>query len=368
MAELVDGQPLFPGESDIDQLYVIQRLVGQLTQEQQTLFLRNPRFAGLKFPDMSRPETLDRKYGASLPAAALDFLKLLLTIEPSRRPTCSQCLQHPYLSCLAGAADSSTAAEAPSRNASACIDGLGRRGSLGPGGGAGGEHAADNADAMSDVESTTSTALTGGVAEWRARKTRVAMGAGGVVSLRGSGRRDIKEMAAQAAAMGKEMAAATGGAQCATPERGGRRVSDNDGHSDAEGSCTPPVVFGRGPSTSGVSVTSGTGGGGVGTAARRAASNPKSGESPERFGNTSARRNGGGGGGGGIPLPLPSPRARSGAPPSLECATSHVCHPCHACYPAGSVAWYGCTKGALTYVLYLARRVYNAYSVCCWRR
>eukprot|EP00955_Chlamydomonas_euryale_P011183 120778-Chlamydomonas_euryale.AAC.2 len=75
MAELVDGQPLFPGESDIDQLYVIQRLVGQLTQEQQTLFLRNPRFAGLKFPDMSRPETLDRKYGASLPAAALDFLK-----------------------------------------------------------------------------------------------------------------------------------------------------------------------------------------------------------------------------------------------------------------------------------------------------
>ena len=43
MGELVDGQPLFPGESDIDQLYIIQRLVGSLTEEQQQLFLRNPR-------------------------------------------------------------------------------------------------------------------------------------------------------------------------------------------------------------------------------------------------------------------------------------------------------------------------------------
>jgi hypothetical protein len=29
MAELLDGQPLFPGESDIDQLYILQRLLGE---------------------------------------------------------------------------------------------------------------------------------------------------------------------------------------------------------------------------------------------------------------------------------------------------------------------------------------------------
>lgn len=45
MAELVDGQPLFPGESDIDQLYIIQRLVGNLTIEQHSLFMKNPRWA-----------------------------------------------------------------------------------------------------------------------------------------------------------------------------------------------------------------------------------------------------------------------------------------------------------------------------------
>ena len=30
MGELIDGQPLFPGDSDIDQLFVIQKLLGKL--------------------------------------------------------------------------------------------------------------------------------------------------------------------------------------------------------------------------------------------------------------------------------------------------------------------------------------------------
>jgi len=54
MGELIDGQPLFPGESEIDQLYLIQRVMGPLTSEQLEMFLRNPRFLGLKFPDMTR--------------------------------------------------------------------------------------------------------------------------------------------------------------------------------------------------------------------------------------------------------------------------------------------------------------------------
>ena len=29
MGELIDGQPLFPGDSDIDQLYVIQKVLGE---------------------------------------------------------------------------------------------------------------------------------------------------------------------------------------------------------------------------------------------------------------------------------------------------------------------------------------------------
>lgn len=37
MGELIDGQPLFPGDSDIDQLFVIQKLLGELQPSIQDL-------------------------------------------------------------------------------------------------------------------------------------------------------------------------------------------------------------------------------------------------------------------------------------------------------------------------------------------
>jgi len=85
MGELYDGQPVFPGESEIDQLYIIQRLLGPLTEDQDKLFLSNPRFVGLKFPDMSRPETLQKKYVGQLSRKALSFMKSVLQMEPDER-------------------------------------------------------------------------------------------------------------------------------------------------------------------------------------------------------------------------------------------------------------------------------------------
>jgi cyclin-dependent kinase-like len=35
IGELVDGQPMFPGDDEIDQLYIIQKSVGDLTRKQQ---------------------------------------------------------------------------------------------------------------------------------------------------------------------------------------------------------------------------------------------------------------------------------------------------------------------------------------------
>ena len=40
MAELIDGQPLFPGDSDIDQLYIIQKLLGVARRSQPDVPLR----------------------------------------------------------------------------------------------------------------------------------------------------------------------------------------------------------------------------------------------------------------------------------------------------------------------------------------
>jgi len=96
MGEITDGQPIFPGESEVDQLYIVQKIIGPLTPEHMDLFMANARFAGLKFPDMSRPETLQKKYVGKLGKRALNFLKGLLSMEPTERPTTSSCLANPY--------------------------------------------------------------------------------------------------------------------------------------------------------------------------------------------------------------------------------------------------------------------------------
>jgi len=95
MGELIDGQPLFPGESEIDQLYLIQRVLGPLTTEMMELFLRNPRFLGLKFPDMTKPETLEKKYLGKATKRMITFMKGLTKMEPSDR-IISDCLSDPY--------------------------------------------------------------------------------------------------------------------------------------------------------------------------------------------------------------------------------------------------------------------------------
>lgn len=95
MGELIDGQPLFPGENEIDQLYLIQKMLGPLPPDQRELFLKNPRFLGMKFPEISKPETLERRY-LGLSKKALSFMKALLRLEPSERLTSVEALEHPY--------------------------------------------------------------------------------------------------------------------------------------------------------------------------------------------------------------------------------------------------------------------------------
>jgi cyclin-dependent kinase-like len=96
MGEISDGQPIFPGESEVDQLYIVQKIIGPLTADQTDLFMSNPRFAGLKFPDMSKPETLQKKYMGKLSRRALNFMKALLMMDPADRPSANMCLSSPY--------------------------------------------------------------------------------------------------------------------------------------------------------------------------------------------------------------------------------------------------------------------------------
>ena len=72
-AELLTGQPLFPGDTDIDQLYRIMKCLGifsltftphylgQLTPRHTEIFLRNPLFVGVRIPEIGKLTPLSVK-------------------------------------------------------------------------------------------------------------------------------------------------------------------------------------------------------------------------------------------------------------------------------------------------------------------
>uniref|UniRef100_A0A3B3BGN3 Cyclin dependent kinase like 5 n=1 Tax=Oryzias melastigma TaxID=30732 RepID=A0A3B3BGN3_ORYME len=94
LGELSDGQPLFPGESELDQLFTIQKVLGPLPPEQMKLFYNNPRFHGLRFPAVNHPQTLERRYLGIIGGGLLDLLKNLLLLNPTERFLTEQCLNH----------------------------------------------------------------------------------------------------------------------------------------------------------------------------------------------------------------------------------------------------------------------------------
>ncbi|XP_062871311.1 cyclin-dependent kinase-like 5 isoform X2 [Trichomycterus rosablanca] len=94
LGELSDGQPLFPGESEIDQLFTIQKVLGPLPPEQMKLFYNNPRFHGLRFPTVSHPQTLERRYLGIINGPLLDLMKNLLLLNPNERFLTEQSLNH----------------------------------------------------------------------------------------------------------------------------------------------------------------------------------------------------------------------------------------------------------------------------------
>ncbi|GFR41400.1 hypothetical protein Agub_g2079 [Astrephomene gubernaculifera] len=103
MGELLDGEPLFAGDSDLDQLYRVQQILGPMAPSHQYLFYANPHNTGIVF-NIKQPLTLAARYRGKVSDVELDFMSGLLEMDPEKRFTGEQCLQHPYLSDLAAAA------------------------------------------------------------------------------------------------------------------------------------------------------------------------------------------------------------------------------------------------------------------------
>ena len=100
MGELVDGNPLFPGENEIDQIHCIQKVLGNFPQEQVDKFYSNPLFHGKNLLNVTKPETLERKYLGKLSKQAINFMKGLLELDPKKRLNGTTVFQHPYFAKL----------------------------------------------------------------------------------------------------------------------------------------------------------------------------------------------------------------------------------------------------------------------------
>lgn len=92
MAELMLGQPLFPGESGIDQLVEIIKVLGTPTREQ--IRTMNPNYMEHKFPQI-KPHPFSKVFRKA-DNNALDLIARLLEYTPTERLAAVQAMVHPF--------------------------------------------------------------------------------------------------------------------------------------------------------------------------------------------------------------------------------------------------------------------------------
>ncbi|KAH9732143.1 Shaggy-related protein kinase theta [Citrus sinensis] len=84
LAELLLGQPLFPGESGVDQLVEIIKILGTPTREE--IKCMNPNYTEFKFPQI-KAHPWHKIFHKRMPPEALDLVSRLLQYSPSLRCT-----------------------------------------------------------------------------------------------------------------------------------------------------------------------------------------------------------------------------------------------------------------------------------------
>ncbi|KAH0927820.1 hypothetical protein HID58_020076 [Brassica napus] len=93
MAELLLGQPLFPGESGVDQLVEIIKVLGTPTREE--IKCMNPNYTEFKFPQI-KAHPWHKIFHKRMPPEAVDLVSRLLQYSPSLRCGALDALIHPF--------------------------------------------------------------------------------------------------------------------------------------------------------------------------------------------------------------------------------------------------------------------------------
>ncbi len=97
MAELYNSKPLFPGKSEYEQMNKICEVLGTPSQNEWQEGYSLASRMNYKFPNYK-----GHKLRNLIPRAndkAINLIESMLNFNPLRRPSASQCLQHPFFQC-----------------------------------------------------------------------------------------------------------------------------------------------------------------------------------------------------------------------------------------------------------------------------
>ncbi|XP_074027500.1 cyclin-dependent kinase-like 2 isoform X1 [Leptinotarsa decemlineata] len=94
-AEMMTGDPLFPGESDIDQFHLIVKLLGKPCSRHEQLLCKNTEMkSAIKVPVESNIGFY--KHFSTWPTLTIEFLEGSMNMDPQQRLSADDLLKHPY--------------------------------------------------------------------------------------------------------------------------------------------------------------------------------------------------------------------------------------------------------------------------------
>lgn len=99
-AEMLAGRPLFPGKSDLDQLFMVHDALGPLTPRQAARCLDLTGF--VRFPEVAERQTLAKRLGRAASEEDARFLSRALAVDPSERVSAKTALSTAWLRIGAG--------------------------------------------------------------------------------------------------------------------------------------------------------------------------------------------------------------------------------------------------------------------------
>ncbi|XP_044758807.1 cyclin-dependent kinase-like 2 [Coccinella septempunctata] len=94
-AEMMTGEPLLPGESDIDQLFLIVKMIGKPCPKHLQLMSKSSALREIKAASPQSSNSLHRNF-EDWPTNTLDILASCLKMDPSLRATSEELLRHSY--------------------------------------------------------------------------------------------------------------------------------------------------------------------------------------------------------------------------------------------------------------------------------